>query len=79
MKCIDDGPICHLKYEKEFGVKMIIEDQLTKYERLRLECFAQAINSNFTIRTLTNDRPTIDDLFEQARKIETFLKASNPN
>lgn len=25
------------------------EDKLTKYERLRLECFSQAINSSFTI------------------------------
>lgn len=30
---------------------MKIEDQLTKSERLRLECFAQAVNSSFTIRT----------------------------
>lgn len=53
-------------------------DQLTKHERLRLECFSQAVNSSFTIKT--NDiRPSIDDLFEQAERIEEFLKASNPN
>lgn len=56
---------------------MKIEDQLTKQERLRLECFAQAINSAFTIKT--ENRPSLDDIFEQARCIEEFLKASNPN
>jgi len=57
-----------------------MNDQLTKNERLRLECFAQACNSAFTIRTLTNDnRPTVEDLFEQAKKIEAFLKSANPN
>lgn len=55
----------------------MIQDQLTKQERLRLECFAQAVNSSYTIRT--EERPTIEDLFEQARKIENFLKSSNPN
>lgn len=55
-------------------------DQLTKQERLRLESFAQAVNSSFTIKTKDNERrPSIDDLFEQAKKIEQFLKASNPN
>ena len=49
-------------------------DQLTKQERLRLESFSQACNSSFTIM-----RPTLDHLFEQAKKIEEFLKASNPN
>ncbi len=58
---------------------MKIEDQLTKQERLRLECFAQAVNSSFTIKTKNNERPLIDDLFEQAKRIEEFLKASNPN
>ena len=57
---------------------MKIEDQLTKQERLRLECFAQAVNSLFTIDNHGN-RPTIEDLFEQAKKIEAFLKAANPN
>ena len=52
-------------------------DQLTKQERLRLECFAQACNSSFTIQR--ESRPNLDDLFEQARRIEEFLKASNPN
>ena len=50
----------------------MIQDQLTKQERLRLESFSQAINSSFTIKTL-------DDVFEQAKRIEEFLKASNPN
>jgi hypothetical protein len=54
------------------------EDRLTKYERLRLESFAQAVNSCFTILT-NGERPTIDQLFEQAKRIEEFLKASNPN
>lgn len=55
-------------------------DQLTKNERLRLECFAQACNSAFTIRTFAPDvRPTVEDLFEQAKKIEAFLKSANPN
>lgn len=59
---------------------MINQDQLTKNERLRLECFAQAVNSNFTIRPANRIGPiTIDELFEQAKKIEQFLKASNPN
>lgn len=58
---------------------MKIEDRLTKQERLRLECFAQAVNSSFTIKTKNNERPLIDDLFEQAKRIEEFLKASNPN
>lgn len=58
-------------------------DQLTKYERLRLESFAQAVNSSFTLKTISNSfdgaRPKLEDLFEQARQIEAFLKASNPN
>lgn len=60
---------------------MMIQDQLTKQERLRLECFQQAINSSFIIQINRDiqDRPTIEDLFEHAKKIETFLKASNPN
>lgn len=53
-------------------------DQLTKQERLRLESFSQAINSSFTIRT-NGERPSLDDIFEQAKRIEEFLKASNPN
>lgn len=54
-------------------------DQLTKQERLRLESFSQAINSSFTIKTLDGARPSLDDVFEQAKRIEEFLKASNPN
>ena len=53
-------------------------DQLTKQERLRLESFSQACNSSFTIDN-NGMRPTLDHLFEQAKKIEEFLKASNPN
>lgn len=55
-------------------------DQLTKQERLRLECFSQACNSSFTI-VLRDDqhRPSLNDLFDHAREIEKFLKASNPN
>ncbi len=58
----------------------MIQDQLTKQERLRLECFSQACNSSFTI-VLKEDqhRPSLLDLFEHARVIEAFLKASNPN
>jgi hypothetical protein len=58
----------------------MIEDKLTKQERLRLECFAQACNSSFTI-VLKEDqnRPSLLDLFEHARAIEAFLKASNTN
>lgn len=56
----------------------MMRDQLTKQERLRLECFSQAINSAFTIIT-NGDRPSLDQIFEQAKKIEAFLKASNPN
>lgn len=52
-------------------------DQLTKQERLRLESFAQAVNSSFTIKA--EGRPSLDALFEQAKRIEEFLKASNPN
>lgn len=55
-----------------------MNDQLTKQERLRLECFSQAINSSFTIR-IQNDRPTLEELFAHAKKIEEFLKAANPN
>lgn len=54
-------------------------DQLTKQERLRLESFAQAVNSSFTIKTKNNERPNLDDLFQHAKQIEEFLKASNPN
>ena len=58
----------------------MIQDQLTKQERLRLECFSQACNSSFTIVLKDNQhRPSLDDLFEHARQIETFLKESNPN
>lgn len=53
------------------------EDKLTKQERVRLESFAQAVNSSFTIKSET--RPTLDDLFTQAKKIEEFLKSANPN
>lgn len=76
------------EYEKAFsayenphakGYKMKIEDQLTKQERLRLESFSQAINSSFTIVTLDGARPSLDYVFEQAKRIEEFLKASNPN
>lgn len=56
------------------------EDKLTKQERLRLECFAQACNSSFTIELKDHEsRPTLDHLFENAKRIEEFLKASNPN
>lgn len=54
-------------------------DQLTKQERLRLESFNMAVQSSFTIKTKNNERPNVNDLFEQAKKIEAFLKASNPN
>ena len=58
----------------------MIQDQLTKYERLRLEAFSQACNSSFTIVLKDNQhRPSLEDLFEHAKEIETFLKASNPN
>lgn len=52
------------------------QDQLTKAERLRLESFAQACNSSFTIRVDVG-RPSLDSLFEHAKKIETFLKEAN--
>lgn len=56
------------------------EDKLTKSERLRLECFAMACNSSFTIQLQDHEsRPSLDHLFEQAKRIEEFLKASNPN
>lgn len=58
---------------------MIMQDQLTKQERLRLESFSQAVNSSFTIKTLDNVRPSLDDIFEHAKRIEQFLKAANPN
>lgn len=58
---------------------MTNNDQLSKQERLRLESFAQAVNSSFTIRTKNNERPLLDDLFEHAKRIEEFLKAANPN
>ncbi len=58
---------------------MPANDQLTKHERLRLESFAQAVNSSFTIKTKNNERPSLDNLFEHAKRIEEFLKASNPN
>lgn len=50
-------------------------DQLTKSERLRLEAFAQACNSSFTIKA--EGRPTLNQLFDHALQIETFLKQSN--
>lgn len=55
------------------------EDKLTKYERLRLEAFAQACGSSFAISHERNKPPTLDQLFDQALKIETFLKSANPN
>lgn len=58
---------------------MMIQDQLTKQERLRLESFSQAVNSSFTMKTFNGECPTLDNLFEQAKRIEEFLKASNPN
>lgn len=58
---------------------MTNNDQLSKQERLRLESFAQAVNSSFTIRIKNNERPLLDDLFEHAKRIEEFLKAANPN
>lgn len=59
---------------------MILQDQLTKQERLRLECFSQACNSSFTIDlNELQRRPKLDDIFEQAKKIEAFLKSANPN
>lgn len=57
----------------------MMNDQLTKQERLRLEAFSQACNSSFTIRTKNKDRPSLDDIFEQAKRIEEFLKSANPN
>lgn len=55
---------------------MTAEDQLTKSERLRLECFAQSVSAT----TIVSDkRPTLDDIFKNAKIIEEFLKASNPN
>ena len=50
-------------------------DQLTKYERLRLESFSQACQSSFTIKA--EGRPTLNQLFDHALQIETFLKSSN--
>lgn len=47
-------------------------DQLTKHERLRLECFSQAVNSAFTIKK--DGRPSLDELFEQAECIEGFSR-----
>lgn len=52
-------------------------DQLSKQERLRLECFAQACNSSFTIKS--ESRPSLDQLFDHAKRIEEFLKSANPN
>jgi Tfp pilus assembly pilus retraction ATPase PilT len=65
--------------KKKEQIEMPANDQLTKNERLRLECFAQAVNSSFTLKTIDGARPKLEDLFEQARQIEAFLKASNPN
>lgn len=56
----------------------MIQDQLTKYERLRLEAFSQAVNSVFAIEH-HGLGVNIDNLFEHAKKIEDFLKAANPN
>ena len=54
-------------------------DQLSKPERLRLECFAQAVNSSFSIEIEPDQRrPSIDDLFVHAKKIEAFLLDANP-
>lgn len=58
---------------------MKIEDQLTKQERLRLESFNMAVQSTFTIKTASGARPSVEDLFEQAKRIEVFLKSANPN
>lgn len=56
------------------------DDKLTRAERVRLEAFAQAVNSSFTLRNkITGDTPSLVDLFTQAEKIEAWLKAANPN
>lgn len=49
-------------------------DQLTKFERLRLEALSQA--QNMTVIT-SNDRPTKEQIFENARDIEKFLLEAN--
>ena len=67
-----------MRRDLERGLTLNNNDQLTKYERLRLECFAQAISSAFAIE-VKGKRRTLDDIFEQAKAIESFLKASNPS
>ena len=55
---------------------MIPNDQLTKQERLRLESLSQSMAAT---SMSSNERPTLDLIFENAKRIEEFLKASNPN
>ena len=50
-------------------------DQLTKPERLRLESLSQSMG--LTGLTAT-ERPTIELVFENAERIEAWLKKSNP-
>ena len=64
-----------LNAESQKGKPVImIQDQLTKCERLRLESFAQACSSSFTI----DRKPTLQELFKHAEAIEAFLKRANP-
>lgn len=59
---------------------MTRDDQLTRAERVRLESFAQAVNSTMPVR-LGGDRDvfkdgppvSIDDLFARAEAIEAWL------
>lgn len=61
------------------------EDKLTHAERIRLESFAQAINSSMAVRLvpplpagvarITDDRPaTLADVFKRAEEIEAWLR-----
>jgi hypothetical protein len=55
---------------------MFGEDKLTRVERVRLEALSQAFHM---VSHTSPQRPTVQEVFEAAEKIEVWLKAANGN
>lgn len=51
----------------------MIEDQLTRDERIRLECLNQAVAS----KTMTSSTPL--DIIDTAKKFEGYIREEEPN
>lgn len=49
----------------------MIQDQLTRAQRVRLEALSQAMAATGLV---SPQRPKIEDIFENAKRIEAFLK-----